>query len=65
LYYVATSRPVLGRRIPALAVATTAMPNWEEEVFDVALTQIWYSSCCIAIGFFKILYLLVNLHKSL
>jgi len=37
LYFIAASEPVLGRRIPALFVATTAKPNWEEEKFGVAL----------------------------
>ena len=65
LYFVATSGPVLGRRIPVQSITTTAMPNWEEEEFGVALKQIWCSSCCIAIGIFKILYLLINFLKSL
>jgi hypothetical protein len=40
---------VLGRRIPVQMAVTTAMPNWEEEMFDVALISIWGNKCCNAI----------------
>ena len=40
LYFVVTFGPVLGRRIPAFAAPTTAMPNWEEEEFGVAKAKL-------------------------
>lgn len=29
------------------------MPNWEEEVFGAALTEIWCNKCCNAIEALK------------
>jgi len=65
LYFVVTSEPVLGRRIPALIASTIAMPNWEEEEFGVALINIWSSLCCIAIGKIEKIYHPIKLHNSL
>ena len=65
MYFVVTFGPVLGRRIPAFAAPTTAMPNWEEEEFGVALIDIWNSLCCIAMGKFGKIYHLINLLNSL
>jgi hypothetical protein len=65
LYFVVTFGPVLGRRIPALVVPTTAMPNWEEEEFGVALIDIWNSLCCIAIGKIEKIYHPIKLYNSL
>ncbi|MCZ4290896.1 hypothetical protein [Hoeflea alexandrii] len=65
LYFVVTFGPVLGRRIPAFIAPTTAMPNWEEEEFGVALIDIWNSLCCIAIGKFEKIYHLINLPNPL
>jgi hypothetical protein len=50
---------------PGLVALTTAMPNWEEEEFGVALIDIWNSLCCIAIGKFENIYHLINLCNSL
>jgi hypothetical protein len=50
---------------PGLVALTTAMPNWEEEEFGVALTDIWNSLCCIAIETFENIYHPIKFNNSL
>jgi cell division ATPase FtsA len=45
---------------PGLIALTTAMPNWEEEEFGVALIDIWNNLCCIAIGESEKIYHAIN-----